>query len=275
VRLSRGWYCGAGCAGLLAAPLLALAHSPDAVQGGDARWPLWLAQLVWGLGALAYGRGAWRQRPPPGAGAAFAAAWLLGAWALFGPLDAWADGSTAWHMVQHMLLILGVAPLAVLARPLAQWRAALGPGLDALWRALHRLSRRPLACALLHAVVLWFWHAPVHYQLALVQPLWHVLAHASFVLSGWLFWWAVLRPGQGGVLSAAAALLFTLTHTGLLGAWLTFAPRPLYGVQSGSLQDQQLAGLLMWVPGGLVYGLVGVWAAWRWLQRLQLRSAQV
>ncbi len=261
-------------AGWVLVPSLVLAHSPDAVLNVAARWPLLLLQLVWGLGALAYGLGAWRQRPQRDSGAAFAAAWLLGGWALFGPLDKWADGSTAWHMVQHMLLILGVAPLAVLARPLVQWRAALGPGLDAFWRALHRLSRRPLACALLHAAVLWFWHAPVPYQLALAQPLWHVLAHASFVLSAWLFWWAVLRPGRG-VLAAAGALLFTLTHTGLLGAWLTFAPRPLYGEPAGSLSDQQLAGLLMWVPGGLVYGMVGVWAAWRWLQHLQVRSAGV
>jgi putative membrane protein len=260
------------CLLLGAASGMALAHSGDVDALGGSRAPLWLAQALWLLGAASYGLGAWRRTPARGPALAFGAAWALGACALFGPLDDWADRNTAWHMVQHMLLIIGVAPLAVLARPLPQWRAALGPAMDAVWRTLHGFTRRPLACALLHAAVLWFWHAPVPYQLALAQPLWHVLAHASFLLSAWLFWWAVLRPGQGGVLGAAGALLFTLTHTGLLGALLTFAPEPLYLAESGSLRDQQLAGLVMWVPGGLIYLGVAVWAAWRWLGGLQARD---
>jgi cytochrome c oxidase assembly factor CtaG len=253
-------------------PSVVLAHSGDLGAPVWADAPLWMAQALWLLGAASYGLGAWRRPPARGPLLAFGAAWVLGAFTLFGPLDNWADRSTAWHMVQHMLLIIGVAPLAVLARPLPQWRAALGPRLDAAWRALHAFSRRPLACALLHAGVLWAWHAPVPYQLALAQPLWHVLAHASFLLSAWLFWWAVLRPGQGGVLGAAGALLFTLTHTGLLGALLTFAPEPLYLAESDSLRDQQLAGLVMWIPGGLIYLGVAVWAAWRWLGGLQARD---
>jgi putative membrane protein len=258
-------------AGLASEP--ALAHSPGDPFADLSQAPLWFALGLWLLGGAAYALGAWQRRPARAAALAFVAAWCLGAFALFGPLDDWAEGSTAWHMVQHMLLIVGVAPLAVLARPLPQWRAVLGPAMDVLWRALHGFSRRPTACALVHAAVLWFWHAPVPYQLALAQPLWHVLAHASFLLSAWLFWWAVLRPGQGGVLAAAGALLFTLTHTGLLGALLTFAPEPLYMGESGSLRDQQLAGLVMWVPGGLVYLGVSVWAAWRWLGGLQAREA--
>jgi cytochrome c oxidase assembly factor CtaG len=94
---------------------------------------------------------------------------------------------------------------------------------------------------------------------------WHVLEHASFLFTGWLFWWAVLRPGQGGVLQATLALLFTVMHTGLLGALLTFARAPLYWSESRELWDQQLAGLVMWIPGGMVYLAAAAWAGYRWL----------
>jgi cytochrome c oxidase assembly factor CtaG len=171
-------------------------------------------------------------------------------------------------MVQHMLLMVVVAPLLVLARPLPQWRAVLGARADALWRPLHRFSRHPMACALLHAAAIWFWHAPGPYVAALASPLWHVVEHACFLFSGWLFWWSVLRPGRTGALPAAGALLFTVMHTGLLGALLAFSRAPLYSDAPSALADQQLAGLVMWVPGGLVYLLVAVWAAARWLSAM-------
>lgn len=258
--------------------LAARAHGPGApgapgelgelgaLSGGAAQWPVWLAAFLWALAWLGHGLGAARRPPPAPRGALFHTALLLGALALFGPLDDWAARSTAGHMVQHMLLIVVVAPLLVLARPLPQWRAVTGRRLDAGWRVLQRATRRPLACALAHALAIWGWHAPVPYQLAVRDPLWHVLEHASFLFTAWLCWWAVLRPGRRGVLPAALALLFTALHTGLLGALLTFAPVPLYGAASGGLADQQLAGLLMWIPGGAVYLLAALWAAGRWLR---------
>jgi putative membrane protein len=125
---------------------------------------------------------------------------LIAGLALFGPLDTLAERSAAWHMVQHMLLIVVVAPLAVLARPLPQWRALLGAPADALWRpapaqpppdALRAAARRGhlvLACA-----------RTLHRRCP--DPAWHVLEHACFLFTGWLFWWSVLRPGRAGVLS--------------------------------------------------------------------------
>lgn len=265
----------AGVTGLW--PALAGAHSLFDGAGDLARWPVWLAALAWALSWLAHALGSWRQAPrgPILSGNAwlFHGAMLLGALALFGPLDAWAERSTAWHMVQHMVLIIGVAPLLVLARPLPAWRAAVGPVLDGWWRRLHQLSRHPNACALLHALAIWGWHAPGPYLAAVHDPLWHVLEHASFLFTGWLFWWSVLRPGRREVLPAALALVFTVTHTGLLGALLTFAPVPLYAAESRDLWDQQLAGLVMWVPGGVVYLFAALWAASRWLQSMERASA--
>ncbi len=233
--------------------------------------PIWLTRAIFTFAWLSYTLGAVRHRPQFGPRLAFHAAMLAAGVALFGPLDDWAERSTAWHMVQHMLLIVVVAPLAVLARPLPQWRAAIGPLADSLWRGLHRLSRRPMACAMLHAAAIWIWHAPGPYVAAIEHPAWHVTEHACFLLTGWLFWWSVLRPGRTAALPAALALLFTVMHTGLLGALLTFSSTPLYRPESRALWDQQLAGLVMWVPGGLVYLGAAVWAAWPWLQAMESR----
>ena len=247
-------------------PVAGWAHSG---QGGIEQAPVGIAQALFLLAWLVYTVGAAGQRPRFGLRLALHTAMLITGLALFGPLDELSDRSAAWHMVQHMLLMVVVTPLLVLARPLPQWRAVLGPRADGLWRALHRLSRRPMVCALLHAVAIWFWHAPGPYIAALQSPSWHVLEHACFLFSGWLFWWSVLRPGRTAALPAAGALLFTVMHTGLLGALLSFAKLPLYSVALSALADQQLAGLVMWVPGGLVYLLAAVGAASRWLASLE------
>ncbi|MBA3597332.1 MAG: cytochrome c oxidase assembly protein [Methylibium sp.] len=260
---------GAGLATALLAPVAASAHSPSAADA-----PLWLAQGLFALAWLAYGSGALRRRPSGPRQFAFHAVMLIAGLALFGPLDDWAASSTALHMVQHMLLLVVVAPLAVLAGPLPQWRAAFGGWADAFWRALLRLGRRPMACATLQAAALWVWHAPGPYMAALDHTGLHVLEHACFLFSGWLFWWSVLRPGRYGALQAALALLFTTMHTGLLGALLTFAPRPLYWRESTALWDQQLAGLVMWVPGGMVYLLAAGWALYRWLSGMERGDAR-
>jgi cytochrome c oxidase assembly factor CtaG len=267
-------FCTSACSPRACVLLLSAGHaaafahgspSGSGAQGGFEQAPVWLAQAVFALAWLAYLAGALRQPPRSGPQLTFHTAMLVTGLALFGPLDVWAERNTAWHMAQHMLLIVVVAPLAVLARPLPQWRAVLGPTADAVWRPLHRLSRRPMVCALLHAAAIWFWHAPGPYIAAVQTPLWHVLEHACFLLTGWLFWWSVLRPGRAGVLTAAVALLFTVMHTGGLGALLSFAPVSLYSTRVTALADQQLAGLVMWVPGGVVYLLAASWAAWRWL----------
>ena len=263
---------GAGLAAVLALlPGAVLAHG-NAFTGEGAHAPVWLAQGLFALAWLGYGFGAMRRRPTFAGRALFHTAMLVAGLALFGPFDDWAESSTALHMVQHMLLILVVAPLAVLARPLAQWRTAIGPAADAAWRPLLRLTRHPGACALLHAAAIWIWHAPGPYMAAVFDNWLHVAEHASFLFTGWLFWWSVLRGGRQGTLAAASALLFTAMHTGALGALLTFSTRPLYWRESRELWDQQLAGLVMWVPGGFAYLLAAAWAAYRWLQARQHES---
>ncbi len=263
MRLTRSFAAGwLGLTTLAAGP--AMAHG-NAFTGEGAHAPIWLSQGLFVTAWFGYMWGAILRRPDPLRRALFHAAMLLAGLALFGPFDDMAGSSTAWHMVQHMLLIVAVAPLAVLARPLPQWRAVVGPRIDRVWRGVQRLTRRPMLCALLHAAAIWIWHAPEPYMAAVMFNGWHVLEHASFLFTGWLFWWSVLRPGTAGALQATLALLFTVMHTGLLGALLTFAPAVLYSGESRELWDQQLAGLVMWIPGGAVYLLASAWVGFRWL----------
>ena len=256
-------------AGVLAAAAAAMppgawAHA-GLFSGDSSSAPVWLAQVLWALAWIGYGSGALRVRPLLSRCLAFHAAMLIGGLALFGPFDRWAESSIAWHMVQHMLLIVVVAPLVVMARPWPQWRARAGRALDPTWRALMHLSRHPMACALLHALAIWFWHAPGPYMVAVFDTTWHVVEHACFLFTAWLFWGAVLRAGRAATFQALLALLFTLMHTGLLGAVLTFAREPLYGRGSSGLWDQQMAGLVMWIPGGTAYLAAAAWVVWRGL----------
>lgn len=202
----------------------------------------------------------------------FNSAALLTAFSLFGPLDAWAETSAAMHMTQHMLMMVVIAPLWVLSQSLPQLlpsRAALA---KQLLSPLLALVRYPMLTASLHAAVIWFWHAPRFYVLALENPWIHVLEHACFLLTAGLFWWSVLRSAHRVAPFALMALLFTLMHTGFLGALLTFAHEPLYGAER-SLQSQQVAGLIMWVLGAFPYLGASVWVGLRWFQQMLRRAA--
>lgn len=244
-------------------PLLVTARpaAAHALSGSlPAGFPLLLSAGLLGAACGLYGIGA--RRMPPGRAQAtwFCAAMAIGALAVFGPLDRWAEDSTALHMVQHMLLIVVVAPLGALAGPLPQWRAATGALLRPLWATILRCGRHPLATAMVHGALIWIWHAPRMYRLALDDPWWHLLEHVSFVASAWLFWWSVLRGRP--LAPALLAILLTLIHTGLLGALLTFGRVSFYG-DGRALEDQQLAGLIMWVPGGFAYLAAAGWILWR------------
>jgi putative membrane protein len=241
-------------------PLPAAAHE---LRVDADSWTLLSALLLaiaWGLYAL----GAQRKPPSPARAAGFHAALVIAALALFGPLDSGAQNHTSLHMLQHMLLMVVIAPLVAIAVPLPQWQAATGRPLRALGSVLRQSSRRPLSLALVHGALIWLWHTPRLYLLALAEPGWHFVEHASFLLSAGLFWWSVLHAGVRRRGEALLALLLTLMHTGLLGALLTFGRESFYGAER-SLFEQQLAGLIMWVPGGVVYLLAAGAIAWRCL----------
>jgi putative membrane protein len=168
------------------------------------------------------------------------------------PLCALSSALFSVRVLHHVLLIAAVAPLLALAFP---QRRAGAPSFVVLVVA--------------HAVILWLWHTPGPYAWGLASVPAYWLMQISLLGSAWLLWRAILAPAaQSGL--ALVALVATIGQMGLLGALIVFAPRPLYALHVAStaawgltpLADQQLAGLLMWVPAILPYLGVGFWIAW-------------
>jgi putative membrane protein len=273
---------------LFGAAAPAFAHAPRPVERPEPA----LAVVLLLIAAVGYAAGIARLRPHVHArrelaarAAAFTAGWLALALALLSPLDAAAGRSFAAHMVQHEILMLVAAPLLVLGRglPTLLWalphdaRKSVGHltkrrGVRSFWNGL----TTPVSAWLLHGAALWLWHAPPFFNAALADGALHHWQHATFFVSALLFWHALLRHGAQGARGAAIFYLFTTTvHTGVLGALITFARTPLYApfdyglLQPGSLtplEDQQLGGLIMWVPGALVYVGAALTLLARWLR---------
>ncbi|MEX2474170.1 cytochrome c oxidase assembly protein [Marinobacter sp.] len=196
---------------------------------------------------------------------------LIGVFAIWGPLDHWASESASAHMIQHMLFISLMAPLLVVSRPLPQIFTGLGVSARSVGRTLKLMANRPMALGYLHGLTIWVWHLPFFYVLALNDPWVHFIEHLSFIATATLFWWAILNSATRNLGLSLCSLLFTLMHTGILGAILTFAREPLYG-DHYALGDQQLAGLIMWVVGSFPYVAASIWIMWAGYQRLQKKE---
>jgi putative membrane protein len=224
----------------------------------------------------------------------FTAGWLTLAVAVVSPLHRLGGVLFSAHMVQHELLMAVAAPLLVIGRPVVaflwgvpvSWRRTLGAwAAAASVRATWELLTLPLVAWGLHAVAIWLWHAPALYEATLRSEMTHTLQHMSFLVSALLFWWALLRTREGrlGRPTAVLYLFTTAVHTSLLGALLTFSTRlwyPLYGSSTAvwgltPLEDQQLAGLIMWVPAGLAYLIATLAIAASWLQEPAAKPAPV
>lgn len=255
-----------------AAPLLLLvsnsAHAHNPFSGSIEQRIAGTISLLLLLGfGFLYARGSNRVSPGLSQEVGFYLICIICAISVLGPLDELAKNSTAAHMSQHMLLIVVIAPLWVLTRPLPQLVAGGLRGLLPIWKPVLRLVQQPMMTAGLHAAAIWIWHIPIFYMLAVESPGWHTFEHFCFLATAGLFWWAVLSSSRHNLPHAILALLFTLMHTGFLGAALTFARVPLYD-EARSIADQQMAGLIMWVAGSLPYLLALSWLARVWFRRM-------
>ena len=215
----------------------------------------------------------------------FAAGMVVLVIALLSPLDAWGDQIFCAHMAQHLLLMMVAPPLLIMGRPIvvALWAMPrpLRHKVGALWqrspavRPLVELLSAPLMAWLLVSAALWFWHLPKPYSLAFSQPVAHALEHLSFFLTSILFWRVVIGGPQAGRLSIGAIMIFLVTfamENAMLAAILIFAPQVLYGVHAvapawspwSPIEDQQLAGILMWSVTALVdlLALCMLFVAW-------------
>jgi putative membrane protein len=282
--------------------LVCLAAGDARAHAGHVHWGEFATTWTWdpwvvaplAASAMLYALGAarlWR-RAGTGRGvrlwqaACFAAGWFLLVGALVTPLH-WLGGRlfTA-HMIEHEVLMVLSAPLLVLARPIgailwalpAAWRHSLGAvaRIKAVALVWQRLTD-PLIATVLHGVALWAWHIPALYDAALASDRLHWLQHVSFFATALLFWWALLR-GKARTRGYGAAVIYlfaTSLHSSFLGILLALARQPLYPLQTRTapewgltpLEDQQLAGLIMWVPAGLIYAAAALAFAGVWIAR--------
>ncbi|MDI9817583.1 MULTISPECIES: cytochrome c oxidase assembly protein [unclassified Legionella] len=247
-------------------PAIVFAHDPFAASE-KTQLPVILGALLLFSFWLSYCFGAYQLWPGWQRWSFFQTAALIMAFTVFGPFDEWAETNTAVHMLQHMFMLVVIPPLWVLARPLPQLAQAVGRPIIWLWSPLLIIAHYPLLTAAIQGLAIWFWHAPKLYLLALDNPWWHFIEHACFLLSAGLFWWSILHCSPSRAPRAFLALLFTLMHTGFLGALLTFAHQSIYGVNR-NLEHQQLAGLIMWVVGGLPYFAAVCWCGKRWFEQM-------
>ncbi|MDQ3708470.1 MAG: cytochrome c oxidase assembly protein [Actinomycetota bacterium] len=257
-----------------------LAHAGQPPAPHDL-WGAWNLEptllLGLGLAVWAYRRGrtggprrqvdTWRARCFAGALAAVGVA-------LLSPLDALSGALASAHMVQHILLLLVAAPLLALSAPSStllrgsplRVRQARGR-----WRRRLRLGRgqlvafrHPATVWLLHVGTLWFWHAAVPYGAALENPFLHVVEHMTFLVTAVLFWRVVIGARTPGRVPNGLGVLLVFgmaMQSVFLSVLLTFARTPWYAGYAATtrpwglapLADQQLAGVIMWIPAGLIY----------------------
>jgi len=221
--------------------------------------------------------------------AAFATGWIAAAAALVSPIASWSERLFSIHMTQHTLLMLVAAPLMTFGHPLLAWMWALGDRPRervahavrgrAIVRSWHALTA-PLAVFLIQAAALWVWHLPSWYEAALHNEAIHALQHLSFVVTASLFWWAMVhgRYGRSGYGLGVLYVFLTGVHSSVLGALLTVAPTvwypsyvSAYSAYSAALEDQQLAGLVMWIPASVVFIVFGLALCAAWLGECERR----
>ncbi len=269
--------------------MLAHAGRPPAPHDLWGAWnldPLLLAGLL--LAVWTYRRGAAggrRHNVDPWRARCFTGAMVAVGVALVSPLDALSGSLASAHMVQHVLLILVAAPLLALSAPmgtLLRGSPAVVRDASVRWRRRLRVTRgnlgplrHPATVWLLHVGTLWFWHAGVPYNAAVEHHLLHIVEHASFLGTGLLFWRVVIGAREADRVSNGFAVLLVFAmamQSVFLSALLTFARTPWYPAYTATtaswgldpLTDQQLAGVIMWIPAGLVYVGValGLLVAW-------------
>lgn len=189
-------------------------------------------------------------------------AWALTVVLYVSPLCALSSAFFTVRVIHHLALVLVMAPLLVFG--LQPW--------------LRRLPTPLWGATAIAAVVFWTWHAPAPYAAALSSDGIYALMQFTLLASAMAFWIAIRRSGPA---AAMGAILVTTVLMGLLGALITFAGRPLYPPHFAStlswgtspLDDQQLAGIIMWAPGSIAYLAAAMWIGWRWLDAERARSA--
>lgn len=206
----------------------------------------------------------------------FFAGWVVLLIALASPIDSLAGYLLTMHMLQHLLLAMAAPPLLLLGTPRWLFRPLLRiPGAYPVGRYL----TNPVVVFFAFNAVFAIWHVPQYYDLALRDERWHIFEHVMFFVVGILSWWPICSPMEelprAHPLAQTAYLFFMSLPATIIGALIAFAEAPLYPSYAlrprlwgvSLVDDQQLAGLIMWVPGSLVYFAVLTVVFIRWLNR--------
>jgi putative membrane protein len=274
-----------------------LAHGNEAHHHDGAWWSAWnfdpliVASLLLITVGYVIGLSRMWQRAGEGRGIARWQAWCFAAAmatlviALTSPLDPLSDQLQSAHMVQHMTIMSVSAPLFILGAPglivlwalPARWRqrfARLRHRIDT-WHSPWYWLWQPLLMFSLFAATLWIWHLPVLYQAALRNERLHDFQHLMFFVTACLFWRVLIDPLAHLRLSYGVGVLYlflTSLHATVLGVFMALAPRVWYSDYMGrtdaynltALEDQQLAGLIMWMPACMIYAVAAavIFALW-------------
>lgn len=288
---------------VLALLMLLTAVSPAAAHGSGTEGDLW-RHWAWQdlplltLIGVVYVRGLrslWK-RAGTGSGisrgqAAMAClGWGVFLFALVSPLDALSEELFTAHMVQHLLLVLVAAPLFVISRFSLALTWALPPRWikriwkQWKWKQAWDFMSRPVTAGLLHAAAIWIWHTPRLYEASLHNEVIHFAEHASFFVTAFFFWqvFADIAEDARMVRSARFGLGIFMVFgvmlvSGFLGVLIAFSPYvwyPSYAHETiryglTALEDQQLAGTIMWVPSGVAYVAAALLVIWRWLSAME------
>ncbi|HEY0747719.1 MAG TPA: cytochrome c oxidase assembly protein [Steroidobacteraceae bacterium] len=182
--------------------------------------------------------------------------WVIASAAFVSPLCALSVALFAGRIAQHMILVLVAAPLIAAGLP-ARAPRAVWP----LWSS-----------ALVFFIALWFWHMPSPYDATFHSVAVYWCMHLSLFGSAIGFWYTLMHQPRAHVVQGLAAATLTSIQMGLLGAFLSLADHALFRWHFATtwawhltpLEDQQLGGVLMWVPGISIF----LWVAVRSLARL-------
>lgn len=203
--------------------------------------------------------------------------------ALVSPLETLGDTYLfSAHMLQHLLLLLVTPPLLLLGLPQAAAQRIVD---EPFFGLVEGVLKRPYIAWPLGVITIWVWHIPALYNAALADEQIHILEHLLFMATAVIFWWPILAPLPASRIPPLAVIPYLFAAaaaSSVLGILLTFTPPGLYPAylypldELGALplirdgwglsptSDQQIGGLLMWVPGSLVYlsGIILALARW-------------
>ncbi|MBM32188.1 MAG: hypothetical protein CL764_04925 [Chloroflexi bacterium] len=206
---------------------------------------------------------------------------------LEGPIDYFAEQMFFIHMIQHLTIMVIIAPVLLFSNPMPMFiwgtpnflRKIISKpfsGNSLLKRTITKITK-PKYSLSIYIIVLYFWHIPFFYNAALQNNGVHYINHLLFFFASIIYWWPIIGPSPVksplSVIKKIIYVLIAVTPSAALAAFITFSPTPLYDYSSTPLhwnvashvEDQRWGGIIMWLPGnflflGFLIGLFFLWA---------------